>query len=438
MKKLMLNTILIVVSVSTVKAQTVSQETIDRAIDKLNCLATDYSLQQSKTEWECDCGTNPNYDEIISSIPNDLSVNIALSEEINRIKNQNVPKASTKELIKFLSVDVFNNENQFAKLYKFSKSRAKNETFGDWQENLKSEISEIILNASSGSKGIGNVHDNPSSNDKASDFNDADPHNGNSNNKHGHISPKVYKLGVFTFGMDVVAIVAVVFVILLAIVFMISFIILCNKLKEIESKFKTVPSNEQIDEKISEYFKDFQSRSSAPISRADMNTAGLFEDIPKINDVVKKLQGQIMDLEQTVKAEKLKLENVTIKCEDLNAESRKNIVENIISNEVIFLSNPNNDGSFNDSYSSHSYREGASIYKLIKLSNNEASFQIDDRDSSIKMAMQFPSKNIQPVCDSENEYEPKFTRVRTIEPGKVSLEGGKWNVKRKAKIRYES
>ena len=44
---------------------------------------------------------NPKFDLIKNSIPSDLSNTLLLSEEINKIKNQNVPSASKEELIDF-------------------------------------------------------------------------------------------------------------------------------------------------------------------------------------------------------------------------------------------------------------------------------------------------------------------------------------------------
>jgi uncharacterized protein YdcH (DUF465 family) len=426
MKKLIQIAVLIVIAVSTVKAQKVSQEIINKAVDKLNCLATENSVIESKKTWKCDCSSNPGYDKIKGAIPNDLSNTLALSNEINQIKNQKVPAASKDELIKYLSEDVFTKQSQFARLYSFASSRASNSAFKEWKRKLKSEISEIAANATNKEKKPDEeivqeppVQEPPvveqvvnTSENKAESVEDKR-------------EPEVSK-SVFTFEIDVVAIILM---ILLGIVII--------KLSNSTPTASPVQSKRDIPDSIRNYVKE-KIESASFTNRGSINTGYSSNEISRLKDEIFQLKKEIESLNQKVYAEKIPFEVIQPKYEDPNSETRRPTNENKTSNEAIYLSTPNNEGSFNDSSSSTSYREGASIYKFVKSSSNEASFQIDDRESSIKMAMQFPEKNILPVCDSENEYEPKYSKVKTIEPGKVSLEGGKWNVKRKAKIRYES
>jgi hypothetical protein len=105
--------------------------------------------------------------------------------------------------------------------------------------------------------------------------------------------------------------------------------------------------------------------------------------------------------------------------------------------EVIYLSTPNLDGSFNLSSSSPNYRDGATIYKFTKTSFNKARFEIDSKTDSMKLAISYPDKNIDPVCDAENAFNSNATRIITVQPGEVELQGDKWIKITKAKIRYE-
>jgi HAMP domain-containing protein len=107
--------------------------------------------------------------------------------------------------------------------------------------------------------------------------------------------------------------------------------------------------------------------------------------------------------------------------------------------EVFYLSVPAEDGSFKAAYASSLYREGASIYKFTRTSRCEADFQIDDRESSIKSALEFPDRTIDLVCEAENAFNPKATRIFTSRDGvgKAKLVEDKWVVTRKARIRYE-
>jgi hypothetical protein len=105
--------------------------------------------------------------------------------------------------------------------------------------------------------------------------------------------------------------------------------------------------------------------------------------------------------------------------------------------ETFYLSTPNSNGTFNESSSSTTYREGASIYRFTKESFNKATFCIDDREASIKLALQYPDKNIDPVCEASNAYNPKASRIVTTSPGTAELLGENWFLKTKAKISYE-
>jgi hypothetical protein len=104
--------------------------------------------------------------------------------------------------------------------------------------------------------------------------------------------------------------------------------------------------------------------------------------------------------------------------------------------EVFYLSTPNEDGSFNEKSAYTSYREGASIYKFTKTSSREAVFEIDESEMSANLALQYPDKNIDPVCEAQNAFDPKASRIVTVQGGKAELEGDRWKVKKKAVIKY--
>src|SRR6218665_2175630 len=138
-----------------------------------------------------------------------------------------------------------------------------------------------------------------------------------------------------------------------------------------------------------------------------------------------------------VKIEKLKPEVRNQAKPDQQSQQVANQPE--VKTEIFFLSNPNSDGSFNVSLVSPVYMEGASIYKFTKVGNNIAEFQIDDRESSVRLALSYPDKSIDPVCEALNAVNPNAKRITTIEPGKAELVNDKWvvNKNHKSKIRYE-
>ncbi|MCR8560396.1 hypothetical protein KXD93_22270 [Mucilaginibacter sp. BJC16-A38] len=107
--------------------------------------------------------------------------------------------------------------------------------------------------------------------------------------------------------------------------------------------------------------------------------------------------------------------------------------------EVFYLSTPNSEGSFNVSSAQPNYRPGASIYWFKKTAPNKAIFKIDEREASIKLALQYSDRNIDPVCDSANAYHMSAKKVRTPlgNEGIAELLDDKWIVTKKAKIYYE-
>ena len=105
--------------------------------------------------------------------------------------------------------------------------------------------------------------------------------------------------------------------------------------------------------------------------------------------------------------------------------------------EIFYLSTPNEDGSFNEKSAQSTYKEGASIYKFTKLSSINAEFQIAENESSVKLALQYPDKNIDRVCEANNAFNPNANRIVTIESGRALLEGDRWKLTKKAQIKYE-
>ena len=105
--------------------------------------------------------------------------------------------------------------------------------------------------------------------------------------------------------------------------------------------------------------------------------------------------------------------------------------------QVIYLSIPNEDGSFNAKSARTSYQDGSSLYKLTKTSDTKGTFQIYVRDSSLRMALQYPEKCINIVCEPQNAYNPNSKSITVTELGEAELNGDKWVVTKKCKMRYE-
>jgi hypothetical protein len=108
-----------------------------------------------------------------------------------------------------------------------------------------------------------------------------------------------------------------------------------------------------------------------------------------------------------------------------------------VKSEIFFLSSPNADGSFDESSASSTYKEGATIYRFTKTGNNKANFQIDDKEASVKLALQYRDRRIDPVCETTNAFN-QAKNISTVQQGEAELQSGKWVVSKKAKIKYEN
>lgn len=108
-----------------------------------------------------------------------------------------------------------------------------------------------------------------------------------------------------------------------------------------------------------------------------------------------------------------------------------------VRSEIFFISSPNADGSFDECNATVSYKEGATIYRFTKIGNNKAYFQIDNKEASILLALQYRDKRIDPVCDATNAFN-QAKNISTIQQGEAELLSGKWVVNKKAKIKYEN
>lgn len=171
-----------------------------------------------------------------------------------------------------------------------------------------------------------------------------------------------------------------------------------------------------------------------------------------LENKVKTLEGEVKQLREEVKALTIKMRSAEIPMEifvgGIVAKPTPQVPPPISvavpqpeipkTSNIFFLSTPNSDGSFNNSSASLHYKEGASIYNFQNTEENQAKFKIDEREASTKLAMRFPDKNIDPVCEAVNKFDPNPKSIFTVEPGVAELVGDRWRVITKARIRYES
>lgn len=165
----------------------------------------------------------------------------------------------------------------------------------------------------------------------------------------------------------------------------------------------------------------------------------LEESVSKLRQELRTLQAKVMNASVSMEIIKPGTTEQTVKSTPAQAPAPISTParepEKTIQN--FYLSTPNSDGSFNNSSANPSYKEGASIYKFQNTKDSLAKFKIDEHEASVRLALAYPDKNIDPVCDALNAFDPKARRIYTVEPGIAELIGDKWKVITKAKIRYE-
>jgi hypothetical protein len=106
--------------------------------------------------------------------------------------------------------------------------------------------------------------------------------------------------------------------------------------------------------------------------------------------------------------------------------------------ETLFFPNPEQGGFFVTEYATAEINPGASMYQLRKLNPNMAEVTVLENEAATQLLLASPRNNIEPVCNSLNNYNPNTKRITTLIPGKAELtDGGRWKMAQKIQIRYE-
>jgi hypothetical protein len=117
-------------------------------------------------------------------------------------------------------------------------------------------------------------------------------------------------------------------------------------------------------------------------------------------------------------------------------EITKGLDTQSLKERMFFMSGPAGNG-FKDSLKSLKFEHGMTMYKFELKDTFSASFCFYGDEVSTKDALSLSGKYIEPVCDEVNKVSSSSKKIITNKDGFVLLEGDKWIVKQKAKIRYE-
>jgi hypothetical protein len=401
--------LIVAVFVNSLSYGQVTKESFDKAVDILNYQSVYYSLSvlsptngvTAKFKSNCNCDNNPTFEKIKSSIPNTESETIQISSELQKLKSKDISEFNRQSALDFLLNDVF---VQSQPLKDFKSELIQKDKLSVYSESITNKLEDVLVE---------NVEATTSHQQELAD-NRADLENRILSIEKNQNSKKD-STGILCGVSD--------YLILLAIFLgILGLLLALRKRNNYEDLLPRILESKRLRDLV-------QSQNS--FSRNTQSNNSSTSEIRDVHVRIRDLETQISKLNNQIKnfADSNPVQTTPQTYQEVRQPEPKT--------ETLFLSTPNSDGSFNESSASNTYRDGASIYRLTKTGSLNAKFQIDEKETSIKLALQYPDKNIDPVCDAENAFNPRATRISTIKMGEAELQNGKWIINSKAVIRYE-
>lgn len=410
--KLRIVLVILALSFSSLTWAQVSRESYEKAVDFLNCKSVELSLKSTnnynKFQTECPCST-ASYNQINSFLTAaaKLSATLALSQEIENLKEEFDQNWQIESATSFLTDTIFLDNGKYKKINEFIKNRKNIHLLSDYKAILRNELPSLLKN--------------PQANRAAKLT---------SNDKQQYLRAGITEYAgsqeeeTESWFNGIIFQIILISIIISTLFALIIFLFIS---KTIEKNDKKLPSV------IKKYVEEKRSNQSLR-ERSEINPI----EVKKLKDDFKKLREEFEKLREDMKILGFKSIPMEIILPKDEKAMQVKIEEPEIKPEIFFISTPNSDGSFSESSASTAYKEGASIYRFTKIGTNIAEFHIEEKEASVKLAIQYPELRIDPLCDAENAFDPKATRIITVHPGEAELQGGKWVRNTKAKIRYES
>ena len=381
----------------SVSAQTADTSIFRRIVDYLDCRLVKYSLEGSKEQGaidnynkNCHCDQEPNFNLIQSSIGDKIKKTQNLSKAINSAKNKFNPSWKIEDVVLYLKDSLLKCNQE---LKSFNDTHKGEAGYNEILNSIDGEYRKHIPTQSSNTQPA------------------ALP------SEQSQVEPIVPTQSNSVFTIPVIVLIVVVSILVIIIIVII---------RAISSK----ETPEYIKEYIRVKIKEVNKQSGGSNSNVNSNSI--------LHDVNRTLDNKLNEYSSAIA--KMQKELLELQSNDKSTYQNRNManapVHNVSSNEIFYLSTPNNDGSFNDNDMTSGYEEGGSLYRFEKLSSNRAKFAIENRSDAIERALQYPERQITPVCEADNS--PRNAKgIKTISQGEVELDGNKWKVNKKSKIRYE-
>lgn len=158
----------------------------------------------------------------------------------------------------------------------------------------------------------------------------------------------------------------------------------------------------------------------------------------KIEQDIKKIKSELSDLDIRLSI----LDNKSL-LSGLNGPLvplEKSPIEQILKPEILYASIPTKDGSFNENAVTNTMNPTASFYKFIIIDSfgKKANFEfLGNEERAVKDATNAPERILRPACKINNALNQNAKRIKTIAPGIVIKQNGKWEVDTLAEIEYE-
>jgi hypothetical protein len=393
----------------------VSKESYEKAVDLLNCKTVELTLPKENIQQyqqQCDCNATDfaQINKFLTSVGK-LDATIALSNEVESLKKSFKENWKKEDVVTFLSESIF-TDKKFQKIAAFADKRKGKPEFDSYKLNLKTDVANALVESVTQETvtSTNTSVQQPNVEDRISKLEE------NQNTKkddNGILGGLADYLILFSILLGVIA------------------LLLALRKPSSETDYDSLIDKLIRCQRMNSHFQSQQS-----VFRNTSNNNSSSAELRDANNRIRDLETQI---------EKIKSQlSTTNPVSSYTAQTTQPTYQEVKQPEVItqtfFLSTPNSDGSFNESSASSTFKDGATIYRFTKIGDNRAKFQIDEKDASARLALQYPDKNIDPVCDAVNAFNPKATRIITVEQGEAELQNGKWVVDRnkKAKIKYEN
>ncbi|MBV6403808.1 MAG: hypothetical protein IT228_11920 [Flavobacteriales bacterium] len=393
----------IALSYTGVMAQPNNKALFDRAVDRLNCEAVAWSMESVKNSTfkdKCPC-ENATYDQVKECISGeDAAKTQALSEDIERVKKDFNDAWTKDEAVRYLTEGVFNDKTKHTPLSEFvdrsvkegkeGKPRREDQRF----KNITSQVVAVLDGWAQAPPPQQNLLRERAASPKPP-----------ANNQEKQNGTGIWTW-LFVWLASVVASGALT-------------VFLLGRL--LRSHGKGGVSNE-----VKNYIKK-EIKASSPQSSWDVPPkGGSSRDMDKLRDKVGKLEADLHDLRSHVPAHESRIAALESRREGGTPAPPP------VPDEFLYLPAPDEQGAFGDA--SNTYHAQKHVYKLTKR-GEQGSFVVYEQ--AIGLAIQTHDVYIDRVCDALNAYDRNAKRILTEVPGEARLEGGKWKMVRKARIRYE-